>query len=131
MSKERIEEVADEIAGDWYCKDGMRDALKLAIVGVLEKRPEFQEPRSPWVQCSERMPSHHHEVLWHWKNGFLQYGTITGVTDDCVSKPIAWMEIPPYVAPESELVRRGHRCSSGSPGVPRKTRHVELQGHQQ
>jgi hypothetical protein len=109
MSKERIDEVARILDGN--CFAGPNSVLRptgfiFAASKILEQLPEFQEPKSPWVQCSERMPTEgQHDILLRYLNGgFCSVEKFYRANYGC--QGCSWMEIPPYTAPESELVRR-------------------------
>lgn len=102
--QERIEEVAEKIVALWQ-RGGIRS--RAAIHEVLSECVEFQEPKSPWVLCSERMPPEKAFVVMKPIGGaplFASTFDSTRYFDKAMIQ--AWMEIPPFTPPESELVRR-------------------------
>jgi hypothetical protein len=96
MNEKRIEEVAKKIGE-------LKHPYVENTAAYLRTLPEFNAPVSPWVQCSERLPKDGKTVVLAHKKSYtitLSFDRQLGTT------AIAWMEIPPYVASESELVRR-------------------------
>ncbi len=100
-NQKRIEEVAELLRAQIH-KD---ICVSTACVKVLETLPEFKSPpKSEWVECWERMPNVFpiRDVLVRYDGGIAKC-TANEVPGFC--NALAWMEIPPYVPPESELVR--------------------------
>lgn len=108
MSKERIEEVARRLAMMVSLGDRATE-LQSKFAVVLK---EFQATPCQWVQCSERWPDINIPVMWRSENGCQEYYSHRNMD---MKKPIAWMEIPPYTAPESELVRRFRSAYKNAP----------------
>ncbi len=99
----RAEEVAKEICSD---RD-YNDCEAFYIARLLSKEPEFQSPKSEWIECKDCWPENQPRVkrIFIWRDGSTanEFPDQIGRT---YHPPIAWMEIPPYVPAESELVRR-------------------------
>ena len=108
MTKERIDEIARKIDGCFQRPD--ITFVWQAAAEVLGMLPEFQAaPKSAWVQCSERMPPNEQiEFLAKPSRDQASAPVVACGNYICRSRSdfIAWTEIPPYVPPESELVRR-------------------------
>jgi hypothetical protein len=102
MMSERISEVAAKIEAAIFNPGALQATV--ALHRVLQSLPEFQEPKSPWVDGApiggaERLilQQTNGEVILCYRFHESNYGEGTIV---------AHMLIPPYVPPESELVRR-------------------------
>lgn len=101
MSKERIEDVAGMLQGSVSGLD------RRAFVEILASLPEFQEPKSEWVKCSERMPDEfpHRKILATSLNDVFLIHT-SNINCKLIPMFCLWSEVPEYNTPESELVRR-------------------------
>ena len=93
----RVEEVANSL------REIVTGRGNMKFDEYLSNLPEFQEQKSPWVQCSERMPPLHEFVVVETDGRALVLASFNGTPNP---RWIAWCPIPPYVRPESELVRR-------------------------
>ncbi len=104
-SNKRVEEVARCIK-KIMCP-GCTNDLYNPIVQYVATLPEFH-PRSEWIECKDRMPDVNRQVFWRFKNGTHGNYKFSDLFAPCQRDAIAWLdfEIPPYVPPESELVRR-------------------------
>lgn len=123
--EERIKEVALDLRQHLFCHGKCNWTDSVAWVPViaqfLSQLPEYQEPKSPWVQCSERMPPLHEFVVVETDGLELLLTSFKGIANP---RWVAWLPLPPYVAPESELVRRfieklkaAHYTTAGTPCV--------------
>ncbi len=118
-NQKRIEEVAREIWAHLQCWPNVRDShpnvrdsqtefVKYFNEVAKSIESEFQSPpKSEWVECSERMPETHNQIVAMYVDNSNEFTCLQEIVEvGSLKEFVAWYHVPPYVPPESKLLKK-------------------------